>query len=302
MSQEPILRFGVIADPQYADLDPNSVLDRHFRASLGKLAEAIATFEGEDLDFVVTLGDLIDRGWEHFAAPLEIYRRSRHECLFLPGNHDFLVEPARIAEVYPLLGMPAPYYSFVRSGIRFVVIDGCEESLFATAADPLRQAAARRRLEALEATGAINAKDWNAGISETQFAWIAGQLETARAAGQAVIVMGHYPLYPQTDHVMWDAHALTELFADAPHMLAYICGHDHRGGIARTGHCWFVNAVGMVDTPQDNAFAIVDIHADRLDIRGFGRQKDASLPLAMPLQKRHSHLGVPLKTSFLSDA
>jgi 3',5'-cyclic AMP phosphodiesterase CpdA len=277
MSQEPILRFGVIADPQYADLDPNPALDRYFRASLAKLAEAIATFEGEDLDFVVTLGDLIDRGWENFEAPLEIYRRSRHECLFLAGNHDFLVEPGRIADVHAKLGMPSPYYSFVRAGIRFIVIDGCEESLFATAADPERQAHARARLDALTASGAINAKDWNAGVSRRQFAWIAGQLETARAKAQKLIVMGHYPLYPHTDHALWDAPELADLLSSSPQVLAYLGGHDHRGNLGQSGRCWFVTLKGMVDTARDNAFSIVEIHHDRLDIRGFGRQADATL-------------------------
>ena len=279
MSHEPILRLGLIADPQYADLEPNLALDRHFRASLPKLAEAIATFEGEDLEFVMTLGDLIDRGWDNFEAPLEIYRRSRHECLFLPGNHDFLVGPDRISEVYRQLGMPSPYYSFVRSGIRFIILNGCEDSLFATADEPARHAQARTRLEGLITNGALNAKDWNAGISPTQFAWIAGQLETARACAQKVIVMGHYPLYPLTDHALWDAPELADMLASSPQVLAYLCGHDHRGRVARSGHCWFVNVKGMVDTPRDNAFSILEIYADRLRIRGFGREENATLAL-----------------------
>lgn len=280
MTQEPLLRFGVIADPQYADLDPNPVLNRHFRQSLAKLSEAVATFEGEDLSFVMTLGDLIDRGWDNLEPALSIYRRSRHECLFLPGNHDFLVEPERIAAVHATLGMPAPYYSFTRAGIRFVVIDGCEESLFATVADPKRHARARTRLDALKAKGAQNAMDWNAGISERQFAWIAGQLEAARTLGQKVIVMGHYPLYPATDHCLWDAEALRDLLASAPHVLAYLCGHDHRGGLGRAGTCWFVNFKGMVDTVSENAFARVDLYPDRLDIRGFGREESRALAFA----------------------
>ncbi|WP_165214467.1 metallophosphoesterase [Affinirhizobium pseudoryzae] len=280
MTQEPLLRFGIIADPQYADRDPNPVLNRHFRGSLAKLSEAVATFEGEDLSFVMTLGDLIDRGWESFEAPLSIYQRSRHECLFLPGNHDFLVEPDRIAFVHAALGMPAPYYSFARSGIRFLVIDGCEESLFSTAADPGRHALASARLAALKAKGAENAMDWNAGISDRQFAWIAGQLEAARALGQKVIVMGHYPLHPATDHCLWDAEQLADLLAASPQVIAYLCGHDHRGGLGRAGTCWFVTFKGMVDTPSDNAFAWVDLYADRLEIRGFGREQSRSLPFA----------------------
>lgn len=277
MPNQPLLRFGLIADPQYADLDPNASLDRHFRASLGKLAEAIGTFEGEDLSFIMTLGDLIDRGAEHFEAPLAIYRRSRHECLFLPGNHDFLVDTEHLGRVHMRLGMPAPYYSFVRNGIRLVVIDGCEESLFATVPGSPAHQAATARLEALKARGAVNAMDWNAGISERQFAWIAGQLEAARALGQRVIAMGHFPLYPHSDHALWDAEALADLFSSQPHVIAYLCGHYHAGGVSRAGHCWFLNLKGMVDTAQQNAFSTIALYEDRLEVTGFGREESRVL-------------------------
>jgi hypothetical protein len=36
----------------------------------------------------------------------------------------------------------------------------------------------------------------------------------------------------------------------------------------------------MVDTESENTFAIVDVHADRLEIRGFGREESRTLPLA----------------------
>lgn len=280
MTQEPLLRFGLIADPQYADLSPNLALDRHYRASLGKLSEAIATFEGEDLSFVMTLGDLIDRGWESFDPALSIYRQSRHECLFLPGNHDFLVEPDRLSHVHDRLGMPAPYYGFTRAGIRFLVIDGCEESLFASVPGTQEHARAQARLARLEARGALNAKAWNAGMSPRQLDWISGQLDLASASGQRVIVMGHYPLYPPSDHNLWEAEALADLLAGSPNVLAYFCGHHHPGGQARAGSSWFVNIKGMVDTPGENAFAIASLYPDRLEIAGFGREDSRILPLA----------------------
>jgi hypothetical protein len=35
----------------------------------------------------------------------------------------------------------------------------------------------------------------------------------------------------------------------------------------------------MVDT-EETAYAIVNVHADRLEIKGFGRQENMTLPLA----------------------
>ena len=49
----PRLKLGIIADPQYADLDPNTRLNRYFRRSLPKLREAVAHFNTQALDAVV---------------------------------------------------------------------------------------------------------------------------------------------------------------------------------------------------------------------------------------------------------
>jgi len=40
-----------------------------------------------------------------------------------------------------------------------------------------------------------------------------------------------------------------------------------------------VTFTGMVDT-EETAYAIVNVYADRLEIKGFGRQKNMTLPLA----------------------
>ncbi|MNL60742.1 hypothetical protein D3C87_1845810 [compost metagenome] len=43
------------------------------------------------------------------------------------------------------------------------------------------------------------------------------------------------------------------------------------------GNTHFVNFKGMVDTPDQNTFAIADVFADRIVIRGFGREDDRVL-------------------------
>ena len=59
-STDPHFSFGLIADVQYADDDNRPGIDRHYRASLPKLEEAINEFNRHDLAFVVHLGDLVD--------------------------------------------------------------------------------------------------------------------------------------------------------------------------------------------------------------------------------------------------
>ncbi|MFN7024687.1 MAG: metallophosphoesterase [Pseudorhizobium sp.] len=275
---KPLIRFGVIADPQYAPLPPNLQLNRYFAHSLDKLDEAIAAFNMHELSFVVTLGDLVDRSFENFDAVLARYAPLRHENILLPGNHDFLVSPDQLAQVHAKLSMPAPYHDFSRGGLRFVVIDGNEESLFATAEGAPAHQRAHARLKALEASGAANAQTWNGGISQKQMAWLADILSNGAAAGEKVVVFGHYPLYPPNDHNLWDWQQLVELFERSGNVLAYLNGHNHAGNLGRHGSTWYVNLKGMVDTQRENTFAIAEIFADRLVITGFGREESRILP------------------------
>lgn len=280
MSDETsLIRFGVIADPQYADADPWAELDRHYRESPRKLREAITVLNNEDLSFVVTLGDLIDRDAKSFGDILPVYDALRHESFLMPGNHDFSVAPDLLAKVHETLGMPAPWHHFARNGFRFVVIDGNEVSLFSAPEGHPRRALAQQMLDTLLAEGAINAKPWNAGISDEQFSWLKSVLEKAKADGEKVIVMGHYPLFPENDHNLWNAQKLIDLFEQAGNVTAYLNGHNHVGNLGRHGSTWYVNFKGMVDTRDENSFAIVEIFADRIEITGHGREESRSLPL-----------------------
>ncbi|CDZ73134.1 Manganese-dependent ADP-ribose/CDP-alcohol diphosphatase [Neorhizobium galegae bv. orientalis] len=277
--EKPLLRFGVIADPQYADLPPWLEMDRYYANSLDKLRQAIGVLNGEDLSFVVTLGDLIDRGWESYDPVLAVYQGLRHESFLMPGNHDFFVAPAQLGDVHKRLGMPAAWHDFARGGFRFVVIDGNEISLFSTPEGHQRHTLAQQRLETLLAEGAINAKEWNGGISDEQFAWLEAVLARASAADEKVVVMGHYPLYPENEHNLWGCQRLTDLFTRSGNVIAYLNGHNHVGNLGRSENTWYVNFKGMVDTQAENTFAVVEIFADRIEIVGHGREESRTLAL-----------------------
>ena len=285
----PRLRLGIIADPQYADLDPNTRLNRHFRRSLAKLREAVTRFNAQDLDAVVVLGDLIDRDWESLAPVLDVLDTLDAPRILLPGNHDFLVEPDRLSEVHAALGMPAPYHEVRLKGLRLLVTDGNEISLFAPPVGDSRRLEAEQRLAAIKARNLPNANTWNAGISDLQAGWIAERLAGAEAAGEKVILLGHYPIYPPSDHALWGAEDLTETITASPAAIAYLCGHDHRGNCAERDGVHFLNFCGMVDTEHDNAFAILSLFDDRIEIEGHGREPSRRLPLA-PAKVLKNHL------------
>lgn len=281
MSQTPLLRFGVIADPQYADADPDLALDRHFRQSLRRVAQAIETFNGRDLDVVITLGDLIDRDWASFDAVLPLYRTLNHRALFLPGNHDFAVDPAHLGAVHKRLGMPAPYHDLLIGGIRLVILDGSEVSTFALPAGHPRHDMAAQRLASLQQAGAHNAQAWNGTLSEAQFAWLTEVLEDAADDGEPVMILCHYPVFPPNEHDLWDAPRVLALIERFPNVRAYLNGHNHAGNEGIRGGTQFVTFKGMVDTPDQTAFAIVSLFEDRMEIEGFGREESRVLPLPL---------------------
>ena len=56
----------------------------------------------------------------------------------------------------------------------------------------------------MKAKGAINAQTWNGSLGDEQFAWLEATIKKAQAASEKVIVMGHYPVYPVNELVIWN--------------------------------------------------------------------------------------------------
>jgi predicted phosphodiesterase len=275
----PLFRFGIVADPQYAPVVPNVRANRYYANSLWKLSEAIEVFNKEDLQFVATLGDIIDRHWESYTHILPVYDQLKHERFFLLGNHDYDVAPEYLASVVRTAGMEKAYYDFAGGGYRFIVLDGNDVSLFAPPKDDPRREIAQKRLDDLKATGAVNAQTWNGSLGDEQFAWLEATIKKAQAAGEKVIVMGHYPVYPVNEHNMWDSERIVELLTGSPNVVAYFNGHNHAGNFGELNGKYFVNFKGMVDTPATSAYSIVEVHQDRIEIRGFGREESRTLKI-----------------------
>jgi len=279
MPSAPLFRFGVIADPQYADLEPNLTLNRYPANSLAKLREAIDEFNRHELAFVVTLGDIIDREWKSFDAILPVYEASRHPKHFLLGNHDFAIAPEHLKIVPTRVGMPSAYYDFSHADYRFIALDGNEISVFAPPEGDPRRDEAKALMKALENSGATNGQRWNAAIGSTQYDWLVEKLHEAKTAGEKVIVMNHYPIFPDDGHNALDSDRMLALLAEHDHVVAYFNGHNHAGNFGNVDGTYYVNFKGMVDTEDSSAYAIVSVYKDRLDITGFGRETSRTLAL-----------------------
>ncbi|MDQ0319544.1 hypothetical protein QO002_001682 [Pararhizobium capsulatum DSM 1112] len=142
---------------------------------------------------------------------------------------------------------------------------------------------AKERLSALKASGAKNAQTWNGSLGDEQLAWLSAQLAEADVNGEQVIVFNHYPVFPPNRHNMWDSERVLDMLSKSESFTAYFCGHNHDGDFGLFAGRPFVTVKGMVDTPDQNAFSIVSIFEDRIEIEGFGRQQSRVLPINEPM-------------------
>jgi 3',5'-cyclic AMP phosphodiesterase CpdA len=269
--------FGVVADPQYADIPDRG--RRSYRASVGRLTEAVADFNRRDLDFCVNLGDAIDRDWGSFDAILAPLANARAPWRHVLGNHDFAVDPSLVAQVPARLGIPSRRAVFDLSGVRFVILDSNAVSVYAhPEGSPVRKAAVAE-LARLKAAKAPQAFDWNGGFGEEQLRWFDRLAAEAEVAGLRVVVLAHHPVLPARAHVAWDAPAALEIALRRRSVAAWLCGHDHAGAYAERDGVHFITFQGMVETPDRSAYAFVSLHGDRMLIEGRGREPSRELVL-----------------------
>ncbi len=257
--------FGLIADPQYADIEPDIDNNLYYRNGLQKLQRAIGVLNAQPLDFVVTLGDLVDRDWQSYAAVLPVYQGLQHPHAVVLGNHDAQTIAARLEGKLPL---PKSYYAFRFNGWRFIVYDGNDISVYCNALNGTDREQAAALLARLQRAQQPQAQPWNGAVGKQQLDWIEQQLQAAQQCGESVVVLGHYPLAPENTHMLMNAGELVDLFTRY-RVRACFAGHDHRGGYARIEHTEFFTMKGMLDGPSDAPFARVEIDDNTLRLHGF---------------------------------
>ena len=262
-----VLRFGLVADVQYADKPDQG--KRHFRKSADKFKAAVADWGRQDLAFVVSLGDLIDGHGPASAGELR-----RVAGLFGPlavpvrhvlGNHCLEVDRKTLLDV---LGLKTAYYDFSHGDWRFVVLDGMDVSV---KSPPGSDELARAR-EYL--AGNPKLPKYNGAICPKQLAWLKERLSEAGRLGQKAIVLCHHPVLPESSspaNVLWNHKEVLAALTDSGCVVAYFCGHEHSGGYAVRSGIHHVTVPGMVESPDDSTgCAVVELRPDRLGIQGLG--------------------------------
>ncbi|MFE4242196.1 metallophosphoesterase [Peribacillus butanolivorans] len=270
--KKPSFEFGLITDIQYCDCDAAGV--RYYRNSISKLQEATAALNQHDLKFTVQMGDMIDRNVDSFNTILPYFNKIKGPKYNVLGNHDFAVPTDQVVDI---LGMKNQYYDFAEKGWRFVVLDTNDLSLYANEPGSLKYQQAEKMYNQLQASGAKNAQTWNGGVGSEQMTWLHNVLKKSAKKNEKVVVIGHHPVYPANEHNAWnDAEIMREL-ESAGNVVAYFNGHNHAGNYGEKKGIKYVNFQGMLDTPDTNAYSVIQAFKDRLEIDGFGREPDRTI-------------------------
>lgn len=219
----PVVRFGLVTDLHYALIDPDPapcgvVGRRYYRESLRKLREAVDVFNGRDLDFAIELGDFKDntRGKAGTLACLEAieaeFARFKGPRYHVAGNHDFdCLTPEEFFSRIPNDGVVSStgYYSFVRGGVTFIVLNACFDS----------------KMRPYDCSN-----PWDdANVPAEELEWLRGELATAHGD---VIVFCHQRLDESAEpkHLVRNAAAVREILERSGKVKGVITGHQHKGG------------------------------------------------------------------------
>ncbi len=273
MGQEdsiPRFSFGLIADCQYCNVEGTGV--RKYTLSPAKLDRCVAHFNTQELEYVIHLGDFIDRDFESFSVVSPIYAQLKMPGYHVLGNHDFSVADSLKERVPATLGMPSRYYDFAVQGWRFVVLDGNDVSFYAhpEGSEAFQQA------QHYYAEHQLEAPKWNGAIGTDQLTWLEQTLEKACEAEESVVLFCHFPVYPENVHNLWNAPEVVALLEQYPCVRAYLNGHNHAGNYGLKNGIHYLTLKGMVDT-EETAYSILEVWPDRLELIGFGRQENRTM-------------------------
>jgi manganese-dependent ADP-ribose/CDP-alcohol diphosphatase len=274
--QKPLFTFGVIADVQYCDCEPAGT--RYYRSSLSKLREAVGTFRSDSLAFIVNLGDLIEKDFDSYGPVMNILDSTGIKVWHTTGNHDYSVGQRLKKRIPQLGGKKEGYYSFNYETFRFIVLNGNDISTYGTGNKKVVEEA-HQLIKELQAGGEPNGVEWNGGLGEKQMAWLKSQLDAASAKSEKVIILCHFPVWPENQHNLLNYREVLSLLEQYDNIIAWLNGHNHAGNYGNFNLIHFVTLRGMVETEANTSYAEIEIYQNKIWIKGSGREKSQILAL-----------------------
>ena len=265
----PLATIGLFSDAHYAQL---VYADRHCDESLDKLSQCVAEFVARRPDFVVNLGDFIDkadresvelRNLDAIRRVFEGFSGEKHHVL---GNHDV---GTLNKETY-LEGaggaVREPFYAFDRGLLRCLILDSnCHED---------------------GSDFAQGEFDWdNAWVSPQQVGWLREELSDA--GERPVVVFCHGNLDGRRidgkldPHVVRNSDEIRKILETHGNVVAVVQGHYHPGFERVIGGIPYIGLRAMVvgSGLANNSYGILSVYQDgRINLRGSAMQPDHSFP------------------------
>jgi hypothetical protein len=261
------VRFGIVTDCRYADTD--TVGTRFYRESLDKLAECVARMNAEQVDFLVELGDLKDQDKRPVESKTLSYLRDveavlqgfRGPMYHVLGNHDMdSISKQQFLTHVGNTGIDASrsYYSFDARGLHCVVLD------------------ANYRADGSDYDHGNF--DWtDANVPMRELDWLRQDLAASR--GSAVVFI-HQLLDGTGSVYVKNASQVRQVLQTSGKVLAVFQGHHHDGHHSRIDgiHYYTLKAVVEGHGPDNNAYAIVEVHTDgTMTVIGYRRATSMKL-------------------------
>lgn len=260
---EPALRVGLLTDLHYADKPPAG--SRHYRETLGKLAEAAEFFAKDPPDLLVELGDLIDSAdsvEEELAnlavvqGELSVIGDDRH-CVL--GNH--CVHTLTKEEFLGGVEQEGSYYSFDRAGVHFIVLDAC----FRGDGEPY---------------GRANFEWTDPNVAEAELEWLESDLNEATGP---TVVFAHQRLDVSNVHGVKNGAAVRRVLETSGQVAAVFQGHSHANDLNVIAGVPYCTLVAMVEGSglENSGYSLLEIYSDgSLRLNGFRRQDSHDLSQA----------------------
>jgi alkaline phosphatase len=250
------LRVGLVTDMHHADKPAAGT--RHYRESLGKLAEAGRQFRESPVDCLVELGDFIDAA-ENVETELgylnTIQTSFRELCAdrhYVLGNH--CVDTLTKEEFLKGVGQERSYFSFDRNDTHFVVLDACFRS------DGISYG--RKNFQWTDANVAREELDWlKEDLSRTHF---------------PTVVLVHQRLDKSGSHEIKNSAEVRKVLEDSKKVGLVLQGHSHKNDLQDINGIHYCTLVAMVEGSgeENNGYSILEIMSDdSYRLQGFRQQK-----------------------------
>lgn len=274
-AQKPELRFGIIADIQYADADTRG--SRFYRNSIDKLKDCIIHFNQEKIGFVLNLGDITDRNPKDLDTILATFKNLRPKVYHTTGNHDFagIKNPQ---EVVAKLEMPASYYSLAKKKWRLIMLNTNDVASYTLANDADKTTELKQMLDSIRLVKGKNAASYNGGIGKQQLAWLDSLLTVADKKKEKVILFSHHPFDFAPGLTALNSSTVLKIIDKHKSVKALISGHHHQGAFGYHNHIPCITLQGMVEQKATNAYAIIELYKDKIKIIGTGAVPSRELP------------------------